>query len=369
MTSTTSSHSTARVERWARALSRIGLGILALALFAASPSQAAMERPDAWVTTKVKMALLTTDNVPSTAINVDTVDGKVTLHGIVATDAEKTKAEEVARTIEGVQSVNNLLQVVPSSKKEAVKIEDDKLQKNVEAVLSRDAALEDSSIKVASVHDGVVLLSGDAKTLSAHRRALADARAVPGVKKVSTEIQSPDKLGDDEISSTGGMTKDKGSAAKSATYDAWLTTAAKSRLLATADVPALDINVDTDNAVVTLFGTVPSEASKKLAETEVKKVDGVRAVKNELQVVPKQVAKATETSDDNIQKAIDDKLQSRSELKDSSIDVEVAKGVARLTGSVASQSDRLLALATTRSVSGVRSVIDELKVTPPVSSR
>jgi hyperosmotically inducible periplasmic protein len=371
MTSTTSSHSTERVERWARPLFRIGLGILALTLFTASPSQAAMERPDAWVTTKVKMALLTTENVPSTAINVDTVDGKVTLHGIVSTDGEKTKAEQVARSVEGVKTVNNILQVVPSAKKEQVKVADTALQKNVEAVLSRDAALEGSSIKVASVHDGVVLLSGDAKTLSAHHRALADVRAVPGVVKVSTEIQSPDKLGDDEISSTGGMDKEKSktSSAKSATYDAWITTAAKSRLLATADVPALDINVDTNDSVVTLFGTVPSDASKKLAETEVKKVDGVRAVKNELQVVPKQMAKATETSDDNIQKAIDDKLQSRSELKDASIDVEVAKGVARLTGHVASQSDRLIALASTRSVSGVRSVIDELKVTPPVSSR
>ena len=369
MISTTNSHPTTRVERRTRALSRIGLGLLALALFAASPSYAAMERPDAWITTKVKMSLLTTDNVPSNAINVDTVDGRVTLHGIVATDAEKTKAEEVARTIEGVRTVNNLLQVVPSSRKEAVKVADAQLQKNVEAVLSRDAALEESSIKVASVHDGVVLLSGNAKTLSAHRRALADARAVPGVKKVSTEIESPDRLGDEEISSASASSKDKSAGMKSAAYDAWITTAAKSRLLATADVPALDINVDTNSAVVTLFGSVPSEASKKLAEAEVKKVDGVKAVKNDLQVVPKEMAKAVEASDDNIQKAIDDKLESRSELKDASIDVAVAKGVARLTGSVASQSDRLLALSTVRGVPGVRSVIDELSVNAPVSSR
>ena len=43
--------------------------------------------------------------------------------------------------------------------------------------------------------------------------------------------------------------------------------------------------------------------------------------------------------------------------------------MARLKGSVASQSDRLVALATVRSVPGVRSVIDELIVTPRVSSR
>jgi osmotically-inducible protein OsmY len=347
-----------------RAWSRIGLGILALALLTARPVQA-MDRPDAWITTKVKISLLTTENLPSTAINVDTVDGRVTLHGIVSTDAEKAKAEEVSRQVEGVRTVNNLLQVVPSSRKEAVKVADKDLQKHVETVLERDAALSDSSIKVASVHDGVVLLSGSAKTLSAHRRALADARAVPGVKKVSSEIESPDKLGDEEISSSGDQT----ASMKSAAYDAWLTAAAKSRLLATSDVPALDINVDTDHAVVTLFGSVPSETSKRVAETEVKKVDGVRAVQNELQVVPKAMAKAVAENDDDLQKAIDHQLEARAELKDASIDVEVSKGVARLTGSVASQSDRLLALSTVRGVRGVRSVIDELKVTPPVSSR
>jgi hyperosmotically inducible protein len=363
-----SSQSTAPRERRARALARIAMGALALSLFVASPSRAEMDRPDPWITTKVKISLLTADGVPATAVNVDTVDGRVTLHGIVATDTEKTRAEQVARSVEGVRTVNNLLQVVPSSRKEAVKVADAELQKNVATVLSRDAALSDSSVKVASVHDGVVLLSGTAKTLSAHRRALADARAVPGVKRVSTEIQSPDRLGDEEIASRGPIT-DKDGSLKSAAYDAWITTDAKTRLLATADVPALDINVDTNGGVVTLFGAVPSESAKRLAEAEVKKVDGVKSVDNQLQIVPATVAKAVEQSDDNINKAIEQTIENRQELSDAKIDVEVSNGVARLTGSVASQSDRLIALATVRSVPGVRSVIDELNVTPKVSSR
>ena len=350
-----------------KSLTRIALGAVLLSVLAVSPVRAATDRPDAWITTKVKIALLTADNVPVTAVNVDTVDGKVTLHGIVATDTEKTRAEQVTRTIEGVRTVNNLLQVVPSSKKEAVQVSDADLKENVEAVITRDAALSDSSIKVASVNNGVVLLSGDAKTLSAHRRALADARAVPGVKRVSTEIKSPDRLGDEEIASRGPIPKD--GSTKSAAYDMWITTAAKSRLMATSDVPALDINVDTTDSVVTLFGVVPSEASKKLAESEVKKVDGVRAVENQLQVVPKSMAKAVEQSDETIDSAIEKKLDDRPELSDAKIDSEVSNGVARLTGSVASQSDRLTALSTVRSVPGVRSVIDELTINAPVSAR
>src|SRR5262245_4111728 len=345
---------------------RVALAALALALFAASPAFA-MEAPDPWITTKVKMALLTADDVPFTGINVDTVDGRVTLHGTVATDVEKVNAEKAARSIDGVRTVQNLLQIVPASRKEAVQVSDAELQKNVEAVLKRDAALEDSSVKVASVHDGVVLLSGSAKTLSAHRRALEDVRAVPGVKRVSSEIQSPDRLGDAEIFSKGPMNKE--SSMKSAAYDAWITTDAKTRLLATADVPALSINVDTNGGVVTLFGTVPNEMAKKRAEIEVKKISGVRAVENDLEIVPKSMAKAVDAKDDDIRKDVDSRLEARPELKDANINTQVENGVVRLTGSVASQSDRLIALATTRSVPGVRSVIDDLSVTSVVSSR
>ncbi len=44
------------------------------------------------------------------------------------------------------------------------------------------------------------------------------------------------------------------------------------------------INVDSDNGVVTLKGRVDSEETKKRAEAVAKRVSGVSAVKNELQV-------------------------------------------------------------------------------------
>lgn len=335
-------------------------GSLVLCLLAAKPAHA-MDPPDAWVTTKVKMSLLTGDGVSTAAdVNVDTVEGRVTLHGVVPTETEKARAEQISRSIDGVRTVQNLLQVVPTGAKEAVSVADAQLEKNVAAVLARDAALESSSVKIASVHDGVVLLSGSARTLSAHRRALEDARAVPGVKRVSSEIESPDKLGDDEIFMSSKAGKTDG--LKSAAYDTWITTAAKARLLATADVPALDVSVDTRNGVVTLFGKVPSVASRSLAEAAVKKVDGVRAVRNDLEVVPGSAAKRVEETDDRLSAAIDQRLEAKGELEDGSISVHVKNGVARLTGSVASQNDRMLAMTTTRRVPGVRSVIDDLTV-------
>src|SRR6187397_118865 len=77
---------------------------------------------DAWITTKAKMALLTTEGVSATAVNVDTVNGLVTLHGKVSSEAEKQKAEQVARGIDGVTNVRNLLQVVSAKRDDSVKV-------------------------------------------------------------------------------------------------------------------------------------------------------------------------------------------------------------------------------------------------------
>jgi len=43
---------------------------------------------------------------------VDTVLGQVTLYGTGALAEEKAKAEDIARKVDGVQKVRNLLQVV-----------------------------------------------------------------------------------------------------------------------------------------------------------------------------------------------------------------------------------------------------------------
>jgi hyperosmotically inducible periplasmic protein len=85
---------------------------LAAALILAGAVAAQADTKDAWLTTKAKIALLT-DGVSATAVNVDTVDGKITIHGKVGTAAEKTQAEQTIRKMDGVKDVKNLLQVVP----------------------------------------------------------------------------------------------------------------------------------------------------------------------------------------------------------------------------------------------------------------
>jgi hyperosmotically inducible protein len=144
------------------------------------------DRPDSWVTLKTKLALMTTDDVDTWDLNVDTKNGEVTLHGKVATDAAKARAEQVAKGIEGAKSVKNLLQVVPKDTRDAVEDSDDAIKDNVEKALDANDMLKD--VTVTSVNRGVVLLSGSVETLQSHVTAVETAKKVRGVRRVSSNI-------------------------------------------------------------------------------------------------------------------------------------------------------------------------------------
>ena len=61
---------------------------------------------DTWITTKVKTELATTDSVKSMDIEVKTVDGAVTLAGVLSSDIAVQKAIAAARGVKGVKSVD-----------------------------------------------------------------------------------------------------------------------------------------------------------------------------------------------------------------------------------------------------------------------
>jgi len=69
---------------------------------------------DSWIWFKTKTALATTADLRDSTINVDVVNDKITLRGTVATAAQKTQAETVAKGIEGQKGVSNQLTVKPN---------------------------------------------------------------------------------------------------------------------------------------------------------------------------------------------------------------------------------------------------------------
>jgi osmotically-inducible protein OsmY len=68
-------------------------------------------------------------------------------------------------------------------------VRDDAIKSNVEAAFNANRRVNDSGIKVSSVNKRVVLLSGNTKSLAAHLESVEVAHAVPGVKRVSTEVE------------------------------------------------------------------------------------------------------------------------------------------------------------------------------------
>ena len=172
------------MQRLTRALAMAAV-VAGLALGSAQAAAAA-DRPDSWITLKTKLALMTTEGVDTWDLNVDTKEGAVTLHGKVADEAAKARAEQVAKGIEGVKSVKNLLQVVPDRTRDAVEDSDDVIKGNVEKALDANDMMKD--ITVASVNKGVVLLNGSVDTLQAHVTAIETVSKVRGVRRVSSNV-------------------------------------------------------------------------------------------------------------------------------------------------------------------------------------
>ena len=75
------------------------------------------EKPvsDTWITTKVKADLLVTEEVKGLDINVSTMNGVVTLAGMLDSKAQVDKAIAVTKAIKGVRNVETkALKVKPA---------------------------------------------------------------------------------------------------------------------------------------------------------------------------------------------------------------------------------------------------------------
>ncbi|MFO1505384.1 MAG: BON domain-containing protein [Steroidobacteraceae bacterium] len=73
----------------------------------AADSSVGQKVDDVTLLTKIKADLLANKNVDGLDVNVDVKDGRVTLSGSASSEAERTKAESIAKGTKGVMSVEN----------------------------------------------------------------------------------------------------------------------------------------------------------------------------------------------------------------------------------------------------------------------
>jgi len=69
---------------------------------------------DAWIHTKLRSRLLGEGEFPGSGINVDVEKNVVTLRGHVSSAAERAKAEQIAKSTDGVKQVKNQLVIKPN---------------------------------------------------------------------------------------------------------------------------------------------------------------------------------------------------------------------------------------------------------------
>ena len=124
------------------------------------------EHSDAWITTKVKTALLFHRNVNATGTTVYTKDGIVTLQGEASSLAQKELTTEYAKDIDNVKSVNNEMTIAktPAMPDATVgdKIDDASITAQVKSSLMSHSSTSAIHTTVSTT-DGVVTLTGIAK--------------------------------------------------------------------------------------------------------------------------------------------------------------------------------------------------------------
>ena len=137
--------------------------------------------------------------------------------------------------------------------------------KQILGKLRADPELANNKIEV-HVAKGVATLKGKVDSEMEKSRAVTLA-AVPGVHVVDDQLK---------VASEG---------AKAIVSDSAITTSLKAKFLADSTVRNADISVDTNNGVVTLSGTAPSQAAHDLALGLARSTDGVKRVEDQIKVL------------------------------------------------------------------------------------
>ena len=209
------------------------------------------------------------------------------------------------------------------------------LRENVLEELEYEPGVDAALIGVA-VEKGAVTLTGHVMNYPEKLFALDAVRRVKGVRAIADNIEvrqrSALKTPDDQI------------AKRAADILAW-----------DSVVPKDAISIVVRNGWVTLAGKVNWQYQKKAAETDVRKLTGVRGVDNNIQIVA-----PVNTGD--IKQSIENALKRHAEIEAKAIRVSVKDNTVVLEGQVGTLDERSAVENAAWSAAGVQFIDDRLKV-------
>ncbi len=213
-----------------------------------------------------------------------------------------------------------------------------------------------------AVEGGVVRLTGEVESDLHRELAEQIALGVKGARRVENEI----RVGDEPARS-----KEESEFLRTV-KDATLTARVKSNLLWNRNTDGLDIDVDTDDGVVTLTGVVASDLKRQLVLQIAKNTNGVRKVEDRLRVSAEEKQRIEENSpvaktqrvvsDTWITAKVKTMLMFNKNADGADIEVSTQEGVVTLKGTVLSPEQRDRIVETVQDVVNVKGVRDRLRV-------
>ena len=322
--------------------------VLTSFLVAGAPAIAAVDADgrsplrDDEIVNALEEELLVDPAVLSHDIDIEVVNGIVTLTGTVSNLLAKERSARIAEAVRGARSVVNRIAVEPK-----IRRDDRELERDVEAALFDDPATDAYELSV-SAEDGRVTLAGTVESWSEKELAASVAKGVFGVVGVVNEIVvdyrtvRPDSEIEAEI---------ERSLQRHALIDDGL------------------IAVDVENAKVTLDGVVGSAAEKRLATWEAwtAGVDSVDATGLEVERWARDPDLRSDPirSQDEIRAAIEDAWVHDPRVFSFDVAAEVSPGgTATLSGAVDNVKAKRAAEQDARNTVGVVTVRNFIKVRP-----
>ncbi|MDY7109620.1 MAG: BON domain-containing protein [Planctomycetota bacterium] len=401
-----------KTRNWRRTLAPCAC---CFAMLAAAPAWAASELSDAEITDAVVEQLFQDDAVAGYWVDVMAEDGVVTLEGTANNLLAKERAARIVRTIRGVRSVVNRIEV------EAPMRTDDEIREDVNHALLFDRATESYEVDVA-VDDQQVTLTGDVQSWQEKQLAGRVAKGVRGVKGLTNDIRidhqtdRPDheiraeiekaldwnvlvddalidvSVRDGEVTLTGTV----GSASEKteAKIDAWvagvrdveadrlkvarwardedlregkyvarddaeINKAIRRALRYDPRVDVDDVKVKVEDGVVTLNGKTDHVMAKRSAAQDARNTVGVWRVKNLIRV------RASSPSDATIENRIERALARDPYVESYELTVRVENGEATLLGAVDSFFEKARADNIAAATYGVVDVNNNVRVDDP----
>ncbi len=233
---------------------------------------------DASITAQIETTYLFNRHLSPFNINTTTEDGVVTLTGAVADEVQRELAESIASSVEAVKSVTNHITVMgtvlsPRPKRTwRQRIDDMTVAASVRSRLLYNKEFKGMKIGVGS-ELGVVTLFGVVGSEEQKKRIGVIADETHGVIEVKNELTVRAKEDIDQIAKVGREFSDE-----------WVEKRVETALVLNRHLSVRGLNVEVDDDICILTGTVDTDEEKDLAEAVASSIYGVGSVRNEIRI-------------------------------------------------------------------------------------